>query len=96
MQFHQILARYELIRIANVENLSLCRFLSFKVLTVEVGCHFTLNLYALDFGQVSLILQILPVCLIQFWTNQKVQFSYAVILSYKSGGQTQFAVGFYQ
>ena len=96
MQLHQVLTCYKLVRIAHVENFALCRLLPLEVLTVEVGCHLTLHFDALDFGQVSLILQILPVCLIQFWTNQKIEFSYAVILSHKSGSQTQFAVRFYQ
>lgn len=92
MQLNQVLAGDELIWITNIENLAVRCSLPLQVLTVEIWSHFTLHLNTLHFSQVSLILQVLPVGLIQLRSNQKVQFSNSVVLPNKSGGEPQFTV----
>ena len=64
MQLHQVLTSDKLIRIADIEDLTLSGSLSFQVLRIEVRRHFTLDLYTLDFSQVTLILKVLPVGLV--------------------------------
>lgn len=71
MQLDQVLTSNEFIRVAHVEHLAL-GLLSLEILCVEIRGHLTLDLYALDFSEITLVLKILPIGFVEFRPNQEV------------------------
>lgn len=68
MELYQVLASDEFIRVADVVHFPLS-FLTLQVLTVEIRCHLALDLNALDFSKVTLVLQVLPISFVELGTQ---------------------------
>jgi hypothetical protein len=82
VQVHEVLASHELVRVVHVEgpaHVVLVRGL--QIFSVKVRCHFTPDLNALDPSQVSLLLKVKPVGLIELRSNKKVDVADFVILT---------------
>jgi hypothetical protein len=82
VKVHEVLASHELVGIVHVEgpaHVVLVRGL--QIFSVEVRCHFTPDLNALDPSQVSLLLKVKPVSLIELRSNEKVDVANFIVLT---------------
>lgn len=95
MKFHQIVASHILIRIVEVESLFQVHVTSLRVIClVELGGHLTPDFNTLDSRKVPLILEVNPICFIEFWSHLEMQVADFSIFSHQSCCQSQLAVYF--
>jgi hypothetical protein len=87
MKIDQVFCCYKLVWVTNVQGLFLT-FLGAPVFRKKVRSHFAPDFYALDLRQIALVLQILPVCFVEFGPNQKIKISNLFILSDQGGRET--------
>lgn len=92
---HQKLARAELRGIHGIEELPFGVPVQPYVVRHEVLRHGAPHLSAVHTGDVAISCQVLPVGFVDFGANQKIQVADALVLSYKSGRQSQLAVRFH-
>lgn len=91
MQLDQVLARDELVRVANVEVHLLVLLRPAQVFLVEVWRHFTPNFDALDVGEEAAHGKLSPVGLVEFRPDQVVQLRDTFVFSDESRREAQFA-----
>ena len=80
MQVNQVLTSQKLVWVIHIQ-VRTSSASGIEVLLVELGCHLAPNLDALNPSEETLLLQIQPVCLVQFWSNQKVQVLNSLVFS---------------
>ena len=91
MILNQVLTGNKLVGVAPKEDLTLY-FGGFQVLCIELWSHLTPNFDTLYFSKITLVLEILPVSLVQFRANQEIQVQNKLIFSHKCSRKSKFAV----
>ena len=93
MEVDEVLATDEFVGVAHVKHFALS-LLPLEVLSIKVRCHFTLNLNALYFRQVTPVCQVLPVGFVQLRPNHEIQVTNSIVFAHECRREPQLAVRF--